>query len=169
MLAPQVAGGTSLSVPFQSPPLLGSPAQGLAYFSRSNSLFLQDEFSWLQSSVLQTVLFLTSPSRWQIGLFLFFHFIQNCLMSPMSSQDNVLTGSCQRGMIRCFKQIFGLYNRLAIQQYYLTLWTRKTPQHILSNQGHLEGQQQTRTHPTLRKRLATMLGLKHLSPGLQEV
>lgn len=114
MLAPQVAGGTSLSVPFQFPPLLGSPAQGLAYFSRSNSLFLQDEFSWLQSSVLQTVLFLTSPSRWQIGLFLFFHFIQNCLMSPMSSQDNVLTGSCQRGMIRCFKQIFGLYNRLAI-------------------------------------------------------
>ena len=35
--------------------------------------------------------------------------------------------------------------------------------------GHLEGWLQTRTHPSLRKRLATTLGLKHLSPGLREV
>lgn len=35
--------------------------------------------------------------------------------------------------------------------------------------GHLEGWLQTRTHLSLQKRLATTLGLKHLSPGLREV
>lgn len=80
ILALQVAGGHLCQ--FHFCPLLcwGHQAQGLAYFSHSNSIFLQDEFSWLQSSVLQTVLFLTSPYRWRIGLFLLFHVLQNCLV-----------------------------------------------------------------------------------------